>query len=80
MRKSGRLPGRALAPGTRAACYPRPYPPPDHRQQQRQLQSEPVAETLAAWAEQTVRQLLRESKLVQVFRYIRARWPALVGC
>src|SRR5712671_2535143 len=31
--------------------------PPDRRRQQRQLQSKPIAEALAAWVEQTVRQL-----------------------
>src|ERR1700720_2888042 len=51
--------------------------PPDRRRQQRQLQSKPIAEALAAWAEQTVRQLSRKSELAQAFRYMRARWAAL---
>jgi len=54
--------------------------PPERRRQQRQLQSKPVAEALAAWAEGTVRQLSRKSELAQAFRYMRARWTALVRC
>ena len=54
--------------------------PPERRQQQRQLQSKPIAEALAAWAEQTARQLSRKSELAQAFRYMRARWSALVRC
>ena len=54
--------------------------PPDRRQQQRQLQSKPIAEALAAWADTTVRQLSRKSELAQAFRYLRARWTALVRC
>jgi hypothetical protein len=54
--------------------------PPDWRRQERQLQSKPIAEALAAWAEQTVRQLSRKSELAQAFRYMRARWTALVRC
>ena len=54
--------------------------PPDQRQQQRQLQSTPIAEALAAWADTTVRQLSRKSELAQAFRYVRARWTALVRC
>ena len=47
--------------------------PPDRRRQQRQLQSKPIAEALAAWAEHTVRQLSRKSELTSAFRYIRRR-------
>ena len=54
--------------------------PPERRRQQRQLQSKPIAEALAAWADQTVRQLSRKSELAQAFRYMRARWTALVRC
>ena len=54
--------------------------PPDRRRQQRQLQSKPIAEALAAWADSTVRQLSRKSELTQAFRYMRARWTALVRC
>jgi len=35
---------------------------------------------LAAWAEKTVRQLSRKSELARAFRYMRARWTALVRC
>jgi hypothetical protein len=54
--------------------------PPERRRQQRQLQSKPIAEALAAWAEGTVRQLSRKSELARAFRYMRARWTALVRC
>lgn len=54
--------------------------PPDRRQQRRQLQSQPIAEALAAWADSTVRQLSRKSELYAAFRYMRARWTALVRC
>jgi transposase len=54
--------------------------PPERRRQQRQLQSKPIAEALAAWADNTVRQLSRKSELAQAFRYMRARWTALVRC
>ena len=43
-------------------------------------QSKPIAEALAAWADQTVRQLSRKSELAQAFRYMRARWIALGRC
>jgi hypothetical protein len=35
---------------------------------------------LAAWAEQTVRQLSRKSELAQAFRDMRTRWTALARC
>jgi hypothetical protein len=54
--------------------------PPERRRQLRQLQSKPIAEALAAWAEQTSRLLSRKSELAQAFRYMRARWTALVRC
>jgi transposase len=54
--------------------------PPGRRRQQRQLQSKPIAEALAAWADSTVRQLSRKSELYAAFRYMRARWTALVRC
>ena len=54
--------------------------PPDHRGRQRQQQSKPIAEALAAWAEETVRKLSRKSELAAAFRYMRARWAALVRC
>ena len=54
--------------------------PPEQRQQRRQLQSQPIAEALAAWADATVRQLSRKSELAAAFRYMRGRWTALVRC
>ena len=54
--------------------------PPERRQQRRQLQSQPIAEALTAWADSTVRQLSRKSELSAAFRYMRARWTALVRC
>src|SRR5215472_6871865 len=54
--------------------------PSERRQQQRQLHSKPIAEALAAWADNTVRQLSRKSELAAAFRYMRARWTALVRC
>src|SRR5881227_1113157 len=54
--------------------------PPDRRQQQRQIHSKTIAAALAAWADTTVRQLSRKSELAQAFRYMRARWTALVRC
>ena len=52
--------------------------PPERRRRRRQLQSKPIAEALAAWADNTVRRLSRKSELAQAFRYMRARWTALV--
>ncbi len=81
--------------GTRSPCLNHPRPgsadprrspqggdqaPLTRRRQQRQLQSKPIDEALAAWAEQTVRQLSRKSELAQAFRYMRGRWTALVRC
>src|SRR5437764_1753530 len=54
--------------------------PPESHPQQRRLQAKPIAEALAAWADSTVRQLSRKSELAQAFRYMRARWTALVRC
>jgi transposase len=54
--------------------------PPDHRRRERQQRSRPLAEALAAWAEETVRKLSRKSELAAAFRYMRARWPALIRC
>ncbi len=53
---------------------------PDHRRRERQQRSKPIAEALAAWAEETVRKLSRKSELAAAFRYMRARWTALVRC
>ena len=54
--------------------------PPVQRQQQRQLKSKPIAEALAAWAEQTTPKLSRKSELAAAVRYMRARWTALTCC
>jgi len=53
---------------------------PDHRRRERQQRSTPIAEALAAWAEETVRKLSRKSELAAAFRNMRGRWPALVRC
>jgi transposase len=54
--------------------------PPDRRRQQRQIQSKPIVEALAPWADTTLRQLSRKSELARAFRYMRTRWTALVRC
>ena len=54
--------------------------PPDHRRRERQQHSKPIAAALLAWAEETLRTLSRKSELAKAFRYMRARWPALVRC
>jgi len=54
--------------------------PPDHRRRERQQRSQPIAAALAAWAAETVPKLSRKSELAAAFRYMRARWPALVRC
>src|SRR5437773_6936537 len=54
--------------------------PPEWRQQQRQLQSKPIAEALSACADNTVRQLSRKAELAAAVRYMRGRWTALVRC
>ena len=54
--------------------------PPDHRRRERQQRSKPIAEALAAWAENTLRKLSRKSELAAAFRYMRARWAALGRC
>jgi hypothetical protein len=54
--------------------------PPDQRRKERQQRSLPIAEALAAWAEETVRKLSRKSELAAAFRYMRARWSALIRC
>jgi transposase len=54
--------------------------PPDDRRRERQQQSKPIAEALRAWADETSRKLSRKSELAAAFRYMRARWAALVRC
>ena len=53
---------------------------PDQRRRERQHRSKPIAEALAAWTEETLRKLSRKSELAAAFRYMRARWAALVRC
>jgi transposase len=53
---------------------------PDHRRRERQNRSEPIAKGLAAWADETRRKLSRKSELAAAFRYMRARWTALMRC
>jgi hypothetical protein len=47
---------------------------------QQACRSTPIAAALAAWADKTVRKLSRKSELAAAFRYMRARWAALVRC
>jgi transposase len=54
--------------------------PPDHRRRERQERSKPITAALAIWAEETVDKLSRKSELAAAFRYMRARWPALIRC
>jgi len=53
---------------------------PDVRRRERQRRSKPIVEALQAWADETVRKLSRKSELAGAFRYMRARWVALVRC
>ncbi|TMK27141.1 MAG: IS66 family transposase [Alphaproteobacteria bacterium] len=53
---------------------------PDHRRRERQKRSKPIAAALAAWADETRRNLSRKSELAAAFRYMRARWTALMRC
>src|SRR5437764_10876412 len=53
---------------------------PDHRRRERQERSKPIAAALAVWADETRRKLSRKSELAAAFRYMRARWAALVRC
>jgi hypothetical protein len=53
---------------------------PDHRRRERQVRSKPIAAALAAWADETRRKLSRKSELAAAFRYMRARWTALIRC
>jgi transposase len=54
--------------------------PPDRRRRVRQRRSKPIIGALAGWADETVRKLSRKSELAAAFRYMRARWAALVRC
>ena len=53
---------------------------PDDRRRERQQRSKPIAAALRAWAEQIAPRLSRKSELAAAFRYMRARWTALVRC
>src|SRR5213079_2508983 len=53
---------------------------PDHRRRERQKRSKPIAAALAAWADETRRNLSRKSELAAAFRYMQARWTALTRC
>jgi hypothetical protein len=53
--------------------------PPDHRRE-RQERSKPLAAALTVWADETVLKLSRKSELAAAFRYMRARWAALIRC
>ena len=53
---------------------------PDHRRRERQQRSKPIAAALAVWADETRRKLSRKSELAAAFRYMRARWAALMRC
>ena len=53
---------------------------PDHRRRERQKRSKPIAAALAAWADETRPKLSRKSELAAAFRYMRARWTALMRC
>ena len=53
---------------------------PDHRRRERHRRSKPIAASLAAWADETRLKLSRKSELAAAFRYMRARWTALVRC
>jgi transposase len=54
--------------------------PPEQRRSERRKRSKPIAETLRAWAEQTLPKLSRKSELAKAFRYMRSRWKGLVRC
>jgi len=53
---------------------------PHQRRQERRQRSKPIAEALAAWAENTLPKLSRKSELAAAFRYMRSRWAALTCC
>ena len=67
-----------------ACSTPSRRPSTDHRQSGADSSAgcsqSRLAEALAAWAAHTVPQLSRKSELAQAFRYMRARWTALVRC
>jgi transposase len=54
--------------------------PSDQRLAERQKRSKPIAEAMRNWAEATLPKLSRKSELAKAFRYMRARWKALLRC
>jgi transposase len=54
--------------------------PPDERRRRRQAHSLPNAQELRRWAESTLPKLSGRSELAKAFRYMLARWPALLRC
>jgi len=54
--------------------------PPEDRRRRRQDQSVPIAEALRSWADATYIKLSAKSELALAFRYMHARWPALIRC
>ncbi len=53
---------------------------PDERRRRRQDESKPIAESLRRWADATFTKLSGKSELAAAFRYMHARWPALIRC
>jgi transposase len=54
--------------------------PPDERRRRRQARSLPIAEALRGWAHAALAKLSGRSELAKAFRYMLARWPALIRC
>lgn len=54
--------------------------PTNERRRRRQDESKPIAESLRRWADATVAKLSGKSELAAAFRYMHARWPALIRC
>ena len=52
----------------------------EERRRCRQAESVPIAQALKGWAEATLPRLSGRSELAAAFRYLRARWPALLRC
>ena len=53
---------------------------PEERHRQRQAQSKPIAAALKAWAQEISPKLSGRSELAAAFRYMLARWLALIRC
>jgi transposase len=54
--------------------------PPDERRRVRQARSVPIAESLKAWAEDSLGKISGKSDLAVAFRYMLNRWQALTRC